>query len=104
MKNRKAKVLQYLAFASLAPAVCGILHGIIVNNTSKAAGVLFVLSAGMFVIFGTSSALAEGEFFAQHYECTREKAPISFWTSVVTGYVFGVSLLVLAGIVFRKGF
>jgi hypothetical protein len=52
----------------------------------------FLLGASLFLALITTGALKEGRFFGRFYECTKEKAPISFWVQAICGYLFASAL------------
>jgi len=104
MYSKIEKIFKYLAFVSIAPAIFAILYGIFFDKKSKLAGTMTLLSAGMFVIFGITSAMLKGSFYMTTNAIDKEKNPTSFVFCIIIGYSFGISLLILSMILFQKGF
>jgi hypothetical protein len=94
-KNRYNK-WEIAAFISICSAALYIVAALIAKRKfaiDLPGEFLFLFAAG-FSLFGTTGALVKGEFFMQFNSCTREREPISFWTSVVFGYVFTICIII----------
>jgi len=52
-----------------------------------------LLGAGLFTATMTTGGVKEGRFYAQFYDCSKSRAPVSFWATAILGYAFAASLL-----------
>jgi len=97
VKTRRYNNWEIAAFCSFGVTALYIVAAIGAERlfTISLPGEFMLFPAAGFTFLGTTGALKKGEFFMEFGDCSREKAPISFWSSVIFGYLFTLILVVL---------
>jgi len=57
------------------------------SQDSVIPGHWILLGVSMFITFATTGALKEGRVFGRFYDCSKRKAPVSFWLQIAFGYL-----------------
>jgi hypothetical protein len=94
MRYNRWEVASFVSFgcAAVYLIIALILHH---RSTLEIRPEFMLLPATGFVAFGTTGAMKRGAFHIEFSECSRLRTPISFWFSVIFGYLFSAALLTL---------